>query len=51
MINTLIFYAVSSLAVTIIPGPTMLLALSNGTTRRVKVISMGILGLHVQISY
>lgn len=44
MINTLIFYAVSSLAVTIIPGPTMLLALSNGTTRRAKVISMGILG-------
>lgn len=44
MLNTLVFYAVSSLAVTVIPGPTMLLALSNGTTRRAEVIIMGILG-------
>ncbi|WP_133158615.1 LysE family translocator [Mixta theicola] len=44
MINTLILYGVSSLAVTVIPGPTMLLALSNGTTKNKKIILMGILG-------
>ena len=44
MLNSLIVYGISSLAVTVIPGPTMLLALSNGTTRRAKVITMGILG-------
>lgn len=44
MLNSLVIYAISSLAVTVLPGPTMLLALSNGTTRRAKVITMGILG-------
>lgn len=44
MINTLILYGISSFAVTVIPGPTMLLALSNGTTKSRKIILMGILG-------
>ncbi|MBW4238437.1 LysE family translocator [Enterobacter roggenkampii] len=44
MINTLILYGISSLAVTVIPGPTMLLALSNGTTKNKKTILMGVLG-------
>lgn len=44
MINTLILYSIASLAVTVIPGPTMLLALSNGTKGNYKVVNMGILG-------
>lgn len=44
MLNSLIIYAISSLVVTVIPGPTMLLALSNGTSRKTEVIIMGVLG-------
>jgi len=44
MIYTLFLYAISSLAVTIIPGPTMMLALSNGMTKSKSAIFMGILG-------
>lgn len=44
MSNILIVYGMASLAVTVIPGPTTLLALTNGTTKNIKVISCGILG-------
>lgn len=44
MVNTLVLYSIASLAVTVIPGPTMLLALSNGTKGNYKVVNMGILG-------
>lgn len=43
-LSTILLYAISCLAVTITPGPTMLLALTNGTSRRWQVASMGILG-------
>jgi len=42
--STILLYAIACLAVTITPGPTMLLALSNGTSRRWRVVAMGILG-------
>ena len=42
--GTLIMYAIASLAVTIIPGPTMLLALTNGETKNARIIGMGMAG-------
>lgn len=42
--GTLIMYAIASLAVTIIPGPTMLLALTNGVTKNARIIGMGMAG-------
>ncbi|MEE3661466.1 LysE family translocator [Brenneria sp. g21c3] len=44
MSNILIVYGMASLAVTVIPGPTTLLALTNGATKNINVISCGILG-------
>jgi len=44
MISTLVLYGISSLAVTIVPGPTMLLALTNGITNNRPTIIMGMLG-------
>jgi homoserine/homoserine lactone efflux protein len=44
LLSTILLYAVSCFAVTVTPGPTMLLALTNGTSRRWRVAGMGILG-------
>ncbi len=41
---TLFLYIVTCLAVTVTPGPTMLLALANGTSRSWRIAGMGILG-------
>ena len=41
---TVLLYTVTCLAVTVTPGPTMLLALANGTSRNWRVAGMGILG-------
>lgn len=43
-LSILILYAIASLSVIIIPGPTMLLALTNGTTRNKKIVIAGIVG-------
>lgn len=43
-LSMLMFYAISCLAVTITPGPTMLLALSNGASRNRRIAVMGMLG-------
>ncbi|ARB86464.1 MULTISPECIES: LysE family transporter [Yersinia] len=42
--STLIMYAIAPLAVTIILGPTMLLALTNGVTKNARIIDMGMAG-------
>ncbi|WP_230459468.1 LysE family translocator [Burkholderia ubonensis] len=42
--TTLLLYAVTVSAVTITPGPTMLLALNNGATRGLRVAAYGIAG-------
>lgn len=44
MLTTVLMYALASLAVTVIPGPTMLLALTNGVSKSKKVILMGVAG-------
>ncbi len=44
MFDTILLYAITCFTVTVIPGPTMLLALTNGTSRRWRVAAMGILG-------
>ncbi|HCD2884000.1 TPA: LysE family translocator [Klebsiella oxytoca] len=44
MTDSLIAYSIASLAVTVVPGPTMLLSLTNGVSRSPGVITMGILG-------
>lgn len=44
MFSTIVLYSVACFAVTVTPGPTMLLALVNGTSRRWRVAGMGILG-------
>jgi homoserine/homoserine lactone efflux protein len=43
-LSTLMLYTITCFAVTITPGPTMLLALANGTSRSWRVVGMGILG-------
>lgn len=43
-IATICLYIAACFAVTVIPGPTMLLALANGTSRNWCVAGMGILG-------
>ncbi|KWO78572.1 lysine transporter LysE [Burkholderia ubonensis] len=42
--TTLLLYAVTVSAITITPGPTMLLALNNGATRGLRVAAYGIAG-------
>lgn len=42
--TTLFLYIISCFAVTVTPGPTMLLALANGTSRSWRIAGMGILG-------
>ncbi|PCE30203.1 LysE family translocator [Burkholderia ubonensis] len=42
--TTLLLYVVAVSAVTITPGPTMLLALNNGATRGLRVAAYGIAG-------
>lgn len=42
--TTLCLYTATCFAVTVAPGPTMLLALANGTSRSWRVAGMGILG-------
>jgi homoserine/homoserine lactone efflux protein len=41
---TLLLYTITCFAVTVTPGPTMLLALANGISRSRRVAGMGILG-------
>lgn len=43
-LSVLFIYAIASFSVIIIPGPTMLLALNNGTTRTLHIVIAGILG-------
>lgn len=43
-LTMLFLYAVACLAVTVTPGPTMLLALSNGTSRNWRIAAAGIAG-------
>ncbi len=43
-LSTICLYFAACFAVTIIPGPTMLLALANGTSRNWRITVMGILG-------
>jgi len=43
-LTTICLYIVTCFAVTVTPGPTMLLALANGTSRNWRVAGMGILG-------
>lgn len=42
--STLLLYLTACLAVTLTPGPTMLLALANGTSRNFRIVGMGMLG-------
>jgi threonine/homoserine/homoserine lactone efflux protein len=42
--TTLLLYAAAWLSGTVLPGPTMLLALSNGATGRARVVAAGIAG-------
>ena len=44
MLLKFLMYALASFSVTIIPGPTMLLALSNGSTGKKQIVFWGILG-------
>ena len=46
-LTTLFLYIVTCFAVTVTPGPTMLLALANGTSRNWRIAGMGILGAAV----
>jgi homoserine/homoserine lactone efflux protein len=41
---TILLYTITCFAVTVTPGPTMLLALANGASRSRRVAGMGILG-------
>jgi homoserine/homoserine lactone efflux protein len=41
---TILLYTITCFAVTVTPGPTMLLALANGISRSRRVAGMGILG-------
>ena len=43
-LTTLFLYTVACLAVTVTPGPTMLLALSNGASRNWRIAAAGIAG-------
>jgi len=43
-LTTICLYTVTCFAVTVTPGPTMLLALANGTSRNWRIAGMGILG-------
>lgn len=43
-LTSIFLYLVTCFAVTVTPGPTMLLALANGTTRSWRIAGMGILG-------
>ena len=42
--TTLLLYVAACFSVTVLPGPTMLLALSNGTTGRTRIVAAGIAG-------
>ncbi|QUJ68703.1 LysE family translocator [Photobacterium sp. GJ3] len=44
MLSTLLLYCIASFTVTIIPGPTMLLSLTNGISRNKTIVFYGILG-------
>ena len=43
-LTTILLYAITCFTVTVTPGPTMLLALANGTSRNWRIAGMGILG-------
>lgn len=43
-LTTWLLYCVACLSVTVLPGPTMLLALSNGTSGRARIIAAGMVG-------
>lgn len=42
--STFLLYLLACFAVTVMPGPTMLLALANGTTRNWRIAGLGMLG-------
>ena len=42
--TTISLYIVTCFAITVTPGPTMLLALANGTSRSWRIAGMGVLG-------
>jgi len=42
--TTLALYCIACFSVTVLPGPTMLLALSNGTSGRIGIVVAGIAG-------
>jgi homoserine/homoserine lactone efflux protein len=42
--TTLLLYCAACFSVTVLPGPTMLLALSNGTSGRTRIVAAGIAG-------
>ena len=48
--TTLSLYLVAVAAVMVTPGPTMLLALSNGATRPMRVAACGIAGAALSFS-
>ncbi len=43
-LSMLLLYSVACFSVTVMPGPTMLLALANGTSRNWRIAGMGMLG-------
>ena len=43
-LSTILLYVTTCFAVTVTPGPTMLLALTNGASRQWRVAGMGMLG-------
>lgn len=46
-VSTLLLYVIAASLVTITPGPTMLLALNNGATGRIRIVVCGIAGAAV----
>uniref|UniRef100_UPI00374D78BB LysE family transporter n=1 Tax=Undibacterium sp. TaxID=1914977 RepID=UPI00374D78BB len=47
LLSTLLLFCISSIALAVTPGPTMLLALSNGISSGTRVAAFGIAGATV----
>lgn len=47
MLSTLILYSIASFALSIIPGPNMLVTLNNGLSKNKRIIGMGMLGTNI----
>lgn len=43
-LSIIIIYLIATISLSITPGPTMLLALSNGTTKNRQIVALGIVG-------